>query len=184
MSDALKPPLHGRDHLPGGADPIPLNSLVNDWCQTDAGFSCPTSTSVTTPNLTSVGFTSLDRTSDSAGNIYIPSATTIPTIVLAQPGGYRIQANASFPQGKNGYCNVAAVIGGDAWLGTVWSPTYVPLSYPGNVGGGVVTFEQDIEVLSTATLGSTRQVGVYVTVWQSSAATLVGIATLKITRLT
>jgi len=30
MSDAIKPPMHGRDHLPGGSDPIPTISLTAD----------------------------------------------------------------------------------------------------------------------------------------------------------
>lgn len=190
MSDALIPAMHGRDHLPGGRDPIPLNSLTNDWCQASGGFSCASTPSITSPSLQSVGFTSLDRTSDSAGIIYIPTSTTIPTIVLGKPGGYRIKLIAGFPEGKAGYCNVAGVIGGDAWLGNAWAPRFTPLSYDRasssstGTGGGVATWEQDIEVLSTATVGSAHQVGIYATVWQSSGATLVGIVTLKIVRLT
>jgi hypothetical protein len=180
---SVKPIIHGRDHRPGGADPIPNTGIANHWVEASGGFNIASDGSAPA-SPTPIGV-DIDVARQSVGSegLFFQTLGTVDYLTIAEPGGYEIWAVASFPTGLSGYISVTVQIGGDAWSGTNDSAGYEPASFSGT-GGGVVRYKIPIEVLSTAVVGTVTEVGVFPEVWQSSGSSRVGAATLFVKRLT
>jgi hypothetical protein len=179
-----KPAIHGYDHLPGGPDPIPSVGIANDWMEASSSVSAATDVGApSSPSPVPVPFSSISKTSDTTGNVYIPKTGSPDYIAVGPPGGYEACAIVSYPTGMTGYISVSVVIQGDAWLGVTDFPGYIPASYSGT-GGGVAVYRLPFAVLDTAVLGTATEVGVHADTWQNSGSTRTAAVTLQIKRLT
>lgn len=189
---SAKPIIHGRDHRPGGADPIP-KVIANDWIQAHAGFTVSSDGGApASPSFVDISFpnTTLDNTSDTAlisdgtvGDVFAFRSGTVDTIACLKVGGYVVTAIGAFPQGMSGYIAADADIGGDAWLGLAQANNYVPASYSGT-GGGVVVWKRLFVVQEASLAGGVHEVTMDGRVWQNSGSSQTGTITLVIERLT
>ena len=85
MSDSLKPPLHGRDHLPEGCDPIP--SLAIPWGLVKAG-NVPIASGAA---RTSINFT--ENGTDGSGVITVGDVGGVTGLILNERGVYIVSFN-------------------------------------------------------------------------------------------
>lgn len=107
MSDTIKPPLHGDDHLPGGQDPIPGLAVGLPWCYAqnlspgaiaDSSVIYVPYSDITIPS----GYSSQFATATGAGSQ--------ATLQITENGLYWISILVSYSK------STAAAAGAAAWL--------------------------------------------------------------------
>lgn len=111
MSDFTKPPLHGRDHLPGGSDPIPgigPGAVTNDWVLATT----PLGTVSSGVGEVQAGFSYISYQTDNGSVFAVNTGGAYDTISMLQVGSYLVRVGVDFPEGRTGTILVAGVIGG------------------------------------------------------------------------
>lgn len=165
--------MHGRDHRPGGTDPI-VGFPYNDWVIASTTLSVPDSTD------TSLGFSSITHQTDD-GSVYgIDTGGALDAIAMLQVGSYLVRIIGDFGAGHSGTAAADGTLGGP-----LTAYDYFVVGGVGNLlslatFSGITVWEQLVTVNDlSATSGCTAEVR------QTSGGTLNPvIVTLQIIRFT
>lgn len=173
---------HARRHLRGGTDPL---KLPNDWAYcTVLGVSAANDAGAPgSPTPINVPINAITATSDTEGDVYALATGAVNYLHIKQAGSYRVRAIADFGEGHSNYGSVGAFI--NVSSGATYDievVRYSPLSYPGDVGGGILWWEQ---LLKLDNPDGSPPATVYPQIWQNSGGTLTGIiVNLFVSRIT
>lgn len=169
-----KPIMHGRDHRPGGTDPIPSVGVANDWviAQTALGTVTDGSSPV------NGAFSSIDFQTDDGSVFGVYTGGAIDSIEMLAVGTYLVRAKANFPHGRTGTVQLGAVIGGD--VTTYDYDTAVGGTNYTDIGPGEASWEQLCIVHDLS-----AHAGAYMTFTQTTGSSMVScVGWLMIFRLT